>query len=60
MKDLLNAEGPVGRKMDFLVQELYRETNTLGSKTTDIAITDNVVEIKSELEKIKEQIQNIE
>lgn len=60
MKDLLNAEGPVGRKMDFLVQELYRETNTLGSKTTDIAITDNVVTIKSELEKIKEQIQNIE
>jgi uncharacterized protein (TIGR00255 family) len=60
MKDLLNAEGPVGRKMDFLVQELYRETNTLGSKTSDITITDNVVAIKSELEKIKEQIQNIE
>ena len=60
MNDLLNAEGPVGRKMDFLVQELYRETNTLGSKTIDIAITDNVVAIKSELEKIKEQIQNIE
>lgn len=60
MKNLLNAEGPVGRKMDFLVQELYRETNTLGSKASDIAITDNVVAIKSELEKIKEQIQNIE
>ncbi|MGA1840361.1 MAG: YicC/YloC family endoribonuclease [bacterium] len=60
MRELLNAEGPVGRKMDFLVQELYRETNTLGSKTTDIVITDNVVAIKSELEKIKEQIQNIE
>ncbi len=60
MKNLLNTEGPVGRKMDFLVQELYRETNTLGSKASDIAITDNVVAIKSELEKIKEQIQNVE
>ena len=60
MKNLLNAEDPVGRKMDFLAQELYRETNTLGSKASDIVITENVVAIKSELEKIKEQIQNIE
>ncbi|MGA1796629.1 MAG: YicC/YloC family endoribonuclease [bacterium] len=60
MRDLLAEDGPVGRKMDFLVQELYREANTLGSKTLDVPITTGVVEIKSELEKIREQIQNIE
>jgi len=60
MRDLLHEDGPVGRKMDFLVQELYREANTLGSKTLDVSITTSVVEIKSELEKIREQIQNIE
>jgi len=60
MRNLLENEGPVGRKMDFLVQELYREINTLGAKTFDIPITDSVIEIKSELEKIREQIQNIE
>ena len=60
MMDMLNHDGPVGRKMDFLVQELYREVNTLGSKAIDIPITDSVLDIKSELEKIREQIQNIE
>jgi uncharacterized protein (TIGR00255 family) len=60
MRNLLENDGPVGRKMDFLVQELYREINTLGAKTFDIPITDSVIEIKSELEKIREQIQNIE
>ena len=60
MRELLSEEGPVGRKMDFLVQELYREVNTLGAKTLDVPITTGVVEIKSELEKIREQIQNIE
>ena len=60
MKDFLEAETPVGRKMDFLVQELYREINTLGAKTFDSPITDRVIAIKSELEKIREQIQNIE
>lgn len=52
--------GPIGRKLDFIVQEMNRETNTIGSKSGDIQITNNVVEIKSEIEKIREQIQNIE
>ncbi|MGA1843540.1 MAG: YicC/YloC family endoribonuclease [bacterium] len=60
MRELMTEDGPVGRKMDFLVQELYREANTLGAKTLDVPITTRVVEIKSELEKIREQIQNIE
>ena len=51
---------PVGRKLDFLVQEMNRETNTIGSKSNDIEITNHVVDIKSEIEKIREQIQNIE
>lgn len=50
----------VGRKLDFLVQEMNREVNTIGSKAGDIHITNNVLNIKSELEKIREQIQNIE
>lgn len=56
----LNLDIPVGRKLDFLVQEMNREVNTIGSKVGDIEITNKVVEIKSELEKIREQIQNIE
>ncbi|UNC92792.1 YicC/YloC family endoribonuclease [Candidatus Contubernalis alkaliaceticus] len=56
----LEEGGPVGRKMDFLVQELNRETNTIGSKANDFQISHRVVEIKSELEKIREQVQNIE
>ncbi|MCX7884360.1 MAG: YicC family protein [Caloramator sp.] len=56
----LNSCEPVGRKLDFLMQEMNREANTIGSKTNDLAITNLVVEIKSELEKIREQIQNIE
>ena len=58
--DCLNSEEPVGRKLDFLIQEMNREVNTIGSKSSDIEIGRNVVEIKSELEKIREQIQNIE
>ncbi|WP_042271720.1 YicC/YloC family endoribonuclease [[Clostridium] dakarense] len=50
----------IGRKIDFLIQEMNRETNTIGSKSSDLNITNLVVEIKSELEKIREQIQNIE
>lgn len=57
---LLEEKNPVGRKLDFLVQEINRETNTIGSKAQDIEITSYVVEIKSEIEKIREQIQNIE
>ncbi len=60
MRDMLSADGSVGRKLDFLVQEMNREVNTIGSKVQDIAITSVVVEMKSEIEKIREQIQNIE
>lgn len=51
---------PIGRRLDFLVQELNREVNTIGSKASDLAISQSVVEIKTEIEKIREQIQNIE
>lgn len=57
---ILESGEPVGRKLDFLLQEINRETNTIGSKACDVAIAKLVVEIKSELEKIREQIQNIE
>lgn len=60
METLLNEEGSVGRKLDFLVQEMNREVNTIGSKVQDVNITSVVVEMKSEIEKIREQIQNIE
>ncbi len=59
-RTLLEAEEPVGRKLDFLIQEFNRESNTIGSKAQDIEITKTVVELKSEIEKIREQIQNIE
>ena len=56
----LNSDKPVGRELDFLMQEMNREANTTGSKISDIAVTNLVVSIKSELEKVREQIQNIE
>ena len=56
----LEADGPIGRKMDFLVQEMNREANTIGSKAQDVTIARNVIDIKAEIEKIREQIQNIE
>lgn len=56
----LNANEPVGRKLEFIIQEINREVNTIGSKANDLDISKNVVEIKCELEKIREQIQNIE
>lgn len=59
-RDLINESIPVGRKLDFLVQELNREVNTIGSKAGDLSITKMVVEMKGEIEKIREQIQNIE
>lgn len=59
-RDLINSNEPVGRKLDFLVQELNREVNTIGSKAQDLSVTKTVVELKSEIEKIREQIQNIE
>ena len=60
LDSLLTAGSPVGRKLDFLLQEMNREANTIGSKGNDLEQARNVVEIKAELEKIREQIQNIE
>ena len=60
LNDFILSSEPVGRKMDFLVQEINREANTIGSKANDVDIARNVVEIKAEIEKIREQIQNIE
>ena len=57
---LLSSSQAVGRKIEFLVQEMHREVNTIGSKSNDTAISHSVVELKSELERIREQIQNIE
>lgn len=59
-RELLEAEEPVGRKMDFLIQEMNRECNTIGSKANDAALTDLVLLCKAEIEKLREQIQNIE
>lgn len=59
-RELFSAGGSVGRKLDFLVQELNRETNTIGSKCTDLKITHMVLDMKAEIEKIREQAQNIE
>lgn len=59
-REILAAGGPVGRKLDFLTQELNRETNTIGSKCQELTITRMVVDMKAEIEKIREQIQNLE
>ena len=59
-RELLEAEEPVGRKMDFLIQEMNRECNTIGSKANDAALTDLVLLCKAEIEKLREQVQNIE
>lgn len=59
-REMLESGEPVGRKLDFLIQEMNRETNTIGSKVQDIEVTRIVVDQKSEIEKIREQIQNIE
>ncbi|MGI6168329.1 MAG: YicC/YloC family endoribonuclease [Christensenellales bacterium] len=59
-EEISRQEGPVGRKLDFLVQEMNREINTIGSKASDISITNHVLSLKNELEKIREQVQNIE
>ena len=57
---LTESDGPVGKKLDFLVQEMNREANTIGSKANDITITNHMLDIKAEIEKIREQVQNIE
>jgi uncharacterized protein (TIGR00255 family) len=58
--DLLNEDGAIGKKIDFLIQEMNREVNTIGSKANSLDITKLVVDIKTELENIREQIQNVE
>ena len=58
--ELLENNGSIGRKLDFIAQEMNREANTIGSKANDITITNYMLEIKSEIEKIREQVQNIE
>lgn len=60
MRSILNEQSPVGRKLDFLVQEMNREVNTMGSKSNDLEITNLIVDTKSEIEKIREQVQNFE
>ena len=57
---LTGSESTVGKKLDFLVQEMNREANTIGSKANDITITNHMLNIKAEIEKIREQVQNIE
>ena len=59
-RHLLDEGSPVGRKLDFLIQEMNREANTIGSKCSDTAIAKTVIELKAEIEKIREQVQNIE
>jgi uncharacterized protein (TIGR00255 family) len=59
-RETLQARGPVGRKLEFLLQELGREVNTIGSKVSDAGITHRVVELKTELEKLREQVMNVE
>jgi uncharacterized protein (TIGR00255 family) len=59
-QETLEAEGPVGRKQEFLLQEMLREANTIGSKSGDLAISQAVLEIKGSLERLREQVQNIE
>lgn len=60
LNNFLESSEPVGRKMDFLVQEINREANTIGSKANDVEIARKIVDIKAEIEKIREQIQNVE
>ena len=60
LRELLAAGGAVGRKLDFLIQEFNRETNTIGSKCGDLEVTRRVVDMKAEIEKIREQVQNLE
>lgn len=60
LRSMLGQGGPIGRKLDFLIQEFNRETNTIGSKCNDIVSSRHVIDIKAEIEKIREQVQNIE
>jgi len=60
MREFLQAKEPIGRKMDFLIQEMNREINTVGSKSNDLEVARLVIDIKAIIEKLREQIQNVE
>ena len=60
LRTMLASDEPMGRKMDFLIQEVNRESNTIGSKCNDVAIANVVVGLKAEVEKMREQVQNVE
>lgn len=60
LRKTLTLDEPIGRKLDFIVQEMNREANTIASKSTDLEITNKVIDIKNIIEKIREQVQNIE
>jgi uncharacterized protein (TIGR00255 family) len=59
-KDTLRSDDSIGRKLDFIIQEMVRETNTIGSKSNDLYINERVILIKVEIEKMREQVQNVE
>jgi uncharacterized protein (TIGR00255 family) len=59
-RETVTADEPCGKKLDFIIQEMNREVNTIGSKCQDVEITERVISLKSELERVREQIQNIE
>jgi len=60
LRELFRQQGPIGRKLDFILQEMNREVNTIGSKANNTSVTKYIVEAKTELEKMREQTQNIE
>ena len=60
MKNTLNMEGTIGRKLDFIAQEMNREANTILSKANDLELSNIAIDLKTEIEKVREQIQNIE
>jgi len=60
MKEVLNDNDNVGRKLDFIAQEMNREANTILSKANDLEVTNKAIDLKTEIEKVREQIQNIE
>jgi uncharacterized protein (TIGR00255 family) len=60
LRGMLESDEPMGRKMDFLIQEVNRESNTIGSKCSDVSIAQVVVGLKAEVEKMREQVQNVE
>jgi uncharacterized protein (TIGR00255 family) len=59
-KNVLDTKNEVGKQLTFLLQEMHRETNTIGSKTSDISISHEMINLKEEIEKIREQVQNLE